>query len=156
MATEGGILFPPHHYIYLTLEKLSRIVLIDESGKLNLRLYKAEGETEVIILANGQRITGRVLATFKVSRKVLIDNSNQFKAMCGGDFAEARQTTVDVEEGTVTGLELWFRILHDTLTEEMFAIPIEEIWEALEIAGYREFRIEELKDWFATWVDRKT
>jgi hypothetical protein len=120
-----------------------------------VRLYKTKDETEFIILADGKKITGRVLASYKVSRKILIENSNQFNVMLNGNFAEARQSTVDIKEGTVESLELWFRVLHGTMSEDMYTIPIHEVWEAIEVAQYRGFPIEKLNAWFSNWFSRK-
>lgn len=121
-----------------------RIIVIANTGDLNVRLYKTEGETEVFIPADGKRLTGRALASFKVSRKVLIENSDEFKTMLGGHVTNARQAIIDIQTGTVTSLELWFRVLHDAVTEDMSAIPINEIWEAIEVSESHEFHIKKL------------
>ena len=75
-------------------------------------------------------VPGRILATYKVTRKVLTDNSVQFNRMLTGQFMEANQKVIDVKEGTVASLELWFRVLHKKMADEMCAISIKDVWEA--------------------------
>ena len=90
-----------------------------------------------------------------VSRQVLIDNSSQFKALLRGKFEEANQNVIDIQEGTIKSLELWFRVLHNEMTDEMYTLPTKEVWEAIEVCGYRDFDINKLKPWFFKWMERK-
>ena len=70
---------------------------------------------------------------------------------------EASRKVIDVQEGTVASLELWFRVLHNKMTDEMYAISIKDVWEAIEVCGYRQFDLNKLKGdtWFAKWIGRK-
>jgi hypothetical protein len=45
-------------------------------------------------------------ATMKVSRKVLMDNSDHFKKMLGGDFKEGSRDVVEFHEDTICSAEL--------------------------------------------------
>ena len=90
-----------------------------------------------------------------VSRKVLIDNSSQFRALLAGPFREANQAVIDIQGGTTKSLELWFRVLHKQMTDDMYKLPVKEVWEALEVCEYRDFDIDDLKPWFTEWMDQK-
>lgn len=100
-------------------------------------------------------MSGHIFATFKVSRKVLVDNSSQFSRLLSSDFMEARQTSVDIKEGTAASLEVCFRVLHDKMTDEMYNIPNKEVWEVIEVCGYRNLDITKLNGWFAKWWANK-
>ncbi|KAH8601720.1 hypothetical protein B0O99DRAFT_588906 [Bisporella sp. PMI_857] len=130
-------------------------IVIDEDGDLTIRLYESNRLEPTITLADGKRLNGRFLASFKVSRQTLVDNSKQFKAELQGYFTEATRSVVDTRNGTATSLELWFRSIHNKVTDEMYAIPIEEIWEALQVADFRDFAETSLNSWFAEYLKRK-
>ena len=123
---------------------------IVEDGDLTIRLFKAPKRIPNFTMTARGR--GSFLASFKVSRDVLAKESAVFKAELRGFFAEAKSSVVDVEEGTVKSLELWFRIIHNAMTEAMYEIPIVEIWEALAVADFRDFPETMLNGWFAKWL----
>jgi len=139
----------------MATQSAPRIITIATNGDLTIRLYKVDATSPPFTLATGRTVNGRLLASFKVSRDILIKESSTFKAALQGFFAEAKSSIVDVEEGTVTSLELWFRIIHNAMTEDMYAIPIIEIWEAIAVADFRDFPETMLNDWFAKWLQRK-
>ena len=84
---------------------------------------------------------------------MLIAESPVFKAELKGNFAEGKLKILDTQEGTVDSLELWFRAIHNKITQNMYCIPIEEVWEALEVANYRQLPERSLNDWFGTWLE---
>jgi hypothetical protein len=127
----------------------TQIIIIDAEGDLTIRLYETLKNGATFIGATGKMTSGHILATFKVKRQLLVDNSSQFGTMLSGGFAESRQSVIDIKEGTVASLELWFRVLHDKMTDDMYVIANKDVWEAIEICGYRDFDIEKLKGWFA-------
>jgi hypothetical protein len=131
--------------------KIPKIVTIDPEGDLTINFYEPIKDGPEYVGGSGKRIFGRVLAVFKVSRQVVSRNSRQFGMMLMGVFQEAGQHVIDIEEGTVNSLELWFRVLHDAMTDEMYCIPIEDVWEAIEVCGYRNFDIKRLNTWFEKW-----
>jgi hypothetical protein len=92
-------------------------------------------------------------ARMRVLRQTLVNSSKHFKIMLNtkGQWKEASQDEVILEDDTVTSIELWFRVLHSKMTEDMFEIPVEEIWHAL-AAGRKYFlKMETLQDWFGAW-----
>jgi hypothetical protein len=135
----------------------AQIIIIDPESDLTVRLCETLKDGETFIVALGKLIPGRILATFKVCRKFLTDNYAPFNRMLSGQFMEASRKVIGVQEGTVASLELWFRVLHKKMTDEMYAISIEDVWEAIEVCGYRQFDLDKLKGeaWFAKWIVRK-
>ena len=129
-------------------------ITIAKDGDLIIRLYKTDETLPIFTLATGRRVNGECLASFKVSRAALIKESAVFKAELRGYFAEAKSAIVDVEEGTIKSLELWFRIIHNAMTEAMYKIPIVEIWEAVAVADFRDFPETMLNGWFAKWLEQ--
>lgn len=93
-------------------------------------------------------------AAFKVSRKILAENSTVFKKMLTGNFAEAKRDAVTIEEDTVASVELWFRTLHGCLDEDCFLIEIKEVWEAIQVAHKYNFHMEKLEKWYKEYYDR--
>lgn len=88
----------------------------------------------------------------KVSRKVLQENSAMWKTMLNqaSPWNESTQL-VELKDDTVLSLELWFRRLHGTMTDNMLEIEIDEIWHALEVCRKYFLEIEMLNDWFRQW-----
>ncbi|CAD6439793.1 edf7e636-9234-4d39-9322-fb10b814c5d1 [Sclerotinia trifoliorum] len=66
------------------------------------------------------------LAHYKVSRKVLTESSKVWDASLREHFRVSKSSVVPVYFGTVKSLELWFRIVHDTMVDELeFDFPRE-------------------------------
>lgn len=101
-----------------------------------------------------ENVSGRILAIMKVSRKVLVDNSEPFKfEFTGKRWEEATQGTVDMEVDTVISVEVCLRALHNRMTEEMYAVPVEEVWEVIQYCEYRRIDVSKLKVWFDKWLE---
>ena len=132
-------------------------IVIDTDGDLILRLYKTFDENESFLAANRKdTVFGRIVAILKVSRKVLVDNSELFKAeFTGRRWQEATQGTVDMEVDTVLSVEVCLRALHNTLTDAMYSVPVEEVWEAIQYCEYRRINFSKLKTWFDKWLEIK-
>lgn len=84
-------------------------IIIDESGDLTIRVYKKDwgfGSQFKSSIDSSKTINGEILATIKVNKKVLVDNSVYFAAMMAGGFGEANQGTIDLEEEQVDALEV--------------------------------------------------
>jgi hypothetical protein len=130
--------------------------VVCESGDLTLRFYKKESENDSFLGADGKElITGRILATMRVSREVLIGNSKVFKVSLNPPWAEAKQRTVDLPVDKLDGIEVVLRAIHKTLVDASYAIGIEEIWEVIEYCNNREIETEELEEWFDTWWGKR-
>lgn len=95
------------------------------------------------------------LARYKVSRKVLSESSRVWDTSLRGNFQESKSSSVRVYFGTVKSLELWFRVVHDTMIEEMYDLNVEEVYEAIEVCGNRDWDILKLKNWSREWMNRQ-
>jgi hypothetical protein len=134
---------------------LTKFIIIAPEGDLTIRLYDDLENGATFNSARGKMIPGHVLAWFKVSRQILVSNSTQFSRMLSGPFLESKQTIIDVREGTLSSLELCFRILHGEMTDSMYELPIKEVWEVIEVCGFRDVEISKLSDWFDKWWEKK-
>ncbi|KAF4637981.1 hypothetical protein G7Y89_g119 [Cudoniella acicularis] len=103
---------------------------------------------------NGNHPVGRT-AAFRIS-SVLADNSDTFHGMLKGGFRESKGESPILDEDTgitIASIEVWFRALHKTLTDDSYAVPIEELWYMIEVSCKYLFRLEKLEKWFKTyWV----
>ncbi|KAF7941278.1 hypothetical protein BELL_0001g00280 [Botrytis elliptica] len=126
-------------------------LVIDPKGDLTIRLIDKKTTIDPVTERESEQTT--VLATYIVCRKVLTDNSSVFNTCLKGWAKESKQTTVDIEDGTVKSYELWFRILHQDMIDEMYDLKAEEIYEAIQICGYRQMHdgIQKLRDWSPQW-----
>ncbi|KAI4268281.1 MAG: hypothetical protein L6R38_007907 [Xanthoria sp. 2 TBL-2021] len=90
---------------------------------------------------------------FKVSRKVLMEASEVFKFMLGGEWKEAHQAIVTLKDWTIASMKIWFQVLHNVTPN--FDVPIQAMWHMVKIADYHRIDLLRLKDWFATWYERR-
>lgn len=97
----------------------------------------------------------------KVSRKVMVESSSYFKAMLSNNWAESRQSVVDIECENPVGAELWYRVFHKSpLPNDMYDIPIDRIGNVIQYGGLvQEVRgsdvdLEELYEWFEKCLER--
>jgi hypothetical protein len=94
----------------------------------------------------------RVLANFQVSRHVMIESSDHFKAFLAGPFQEANQAIVQLEDETVKSVELWLRCLHGgCFTDESYEFTFEEILDVIQFSFKRGLETEKLDGWFTTY-----
>lgn len=136
-------------------QKQPATIIIDQCGDLTVRLYEASSSGEKIILSDGGRVIGGFLASYKILRQVLVNNSAYFKHSLAGNVGAARRSVVDIKDGTVVSLELWSRALHGTMTKEMYLIDVKEVWEAPEFGSSQGLQNAVLNDWFATWFEKE-
>lgn len=111
----------------------------------------------------GSLTHGRLLATIKASRKIVLENSDYFAEelrkrqlnMKGTKLLE--RLTFDIKSENITSVELWLRAIHPeaTMTDEMYNISIKDVWNTLHASRAYEFNLEVLSDWFVEWVSRK-
>ena len=47
-----------------------------------------------------------------------------------------------------TAVELWFRVLHDTVTDDSYSIDRKDIWEAIKLSQLHFIDVEKMNDWF--------
>ncbi|THV51991.1 hypothetical protein BGAL_0092g00040 [Botrytis galanthina] len=130
-------------------------LVIDPEGDLTIRLV----EKHCSYTIRGKRSTTiTVLATYLVSRKVLSTSSDEYEASIRRDSRGSFESVLEVQDGSVRSLELWFRILHGATSEEiehLQDLAIVDIWEALHVCQCRDLDINELKPWFNEWMKKK-
>jgi hypothetical protein len=124
---------------------------------LNLyQILRPDDEEEKFIGTGGKMMRGTIVATMKVSRQTLTDNSQSMKAeFTGGRWVETYASTVDMEVDTVESIEVVLRVLHGTMTKILHEIPIKELWEVIQYCQYRQIEVSKLNDWFETWIEKK-
>lgn len=82
---------------------------------------------------------GEIFATMRVSKKVMIENAAPSMAMLNlsGTWVESGATTLDMCDENVAAVELWMKVLHDSVAEESFkTTSIETIWIAIEASRF--------------------
>ncbi|KAL5329225.1 hypothetical protein ACEPPN_002735 [Leptodophora sp. 'Broadleaf-Isolate-01'] len=75
----------------------------------------------------------------RVSKKVMIENAAPSMAMLNlsGTWVESGATTLDMCDENVAAVELWMKVLHDSVAEESFkTTSIETIWIAIEASRF--------------------
>ncbi|KAF7864262.1 uncharacterized protein EAF02_010230 [Botrytis sinoallii] len=130
-------------------------IVIDPEGDISIHLIKEETAKHPV---TGEKSTiETTIACYKVSRKILSESSPVWDASLRGHFRESRSSTVPVYFGTLKSLELWFRIVHDVMVDEMYDIKVVDVYEAIEVCGNREWDIFKLSKstWAREWMNRQ-
>lgn len=112
---------------------------------------------EIFDSASGKgQIEGRILATMKVSRQVLIDNSRPFKVELTGErWEESCQSVIDMQVDSVPSVEVALRVIHNALNADIDDMAIPDIWELIQYCDYRELDLEKFESWFAKLMIKK-
>lgn len=134
------------------------MIVIDESGDLTLKIIEYEDRTTSLgnqrSLSQGfvdQEPIIRKTQDFQVCRQVLVHSSFVFKQLLSTTFAEASQSTVTLKEDGVDTMEIWFRVMHNTITESTYDVPLSEMWNLVAAADKYDLNIHDLNEWFAKW-----
>lgn len=54
-------------------------------------------------------------------------------------------------------LEVWFRCFHGTMNDEMYEIPVEEVYNVISMGQKRLLKNDQLNGWFTEfWIRRKS
>lgn len=135
------------------------MIIIDKSGDLTLKII--EYKDRATSLGN-QRFWSQEPVNqdpivhksqdFQVCRQVLVDNSLVFKQLLTSTFAESTQSTVTLKEDAVDTMEIWFRVLHNTVVASTYDVPLSEIWNLVAAADKYDLNIRDLNRWFAEWL----
>ncbi|TVY89542.1 hypothetical protein LAWI1_G006479 [Lachnellula willkommii] len=139
-----------------------RIIIIDPEGTLTIQMYTTAADvdnSERFISGAGSLTHGRLLASIKASKKIVLENSNYFTEELRKRQLNMRGTklpeklTLDIKSEHVTSVELWLRAIHPdaTMTDEMYSISIKDVWNTLQASRTYEFKLEVLSDWFDEW-----
>lgn len=125
-------------------------ITIAEQGDLLVEVIewdrKQEWEDENTPLILGKQ-------SFLVSRQVLKDSSRVFTNMLAGEFKEANQKSIKLENWTVPYMKIWLQAIHGVKID--YSVPIQALWHLAKIADFYVFDFLKLKDWFAVWYRRQ-
>lgn len=134
-------------------------IVIDKDGDLTLNIYqrlRPRDENEKFTDTSGKKRHGTIVAIMKVNRQVLIDNSSHFKAMLTGDsWLESTSSIVDLGVDSFEATEVVFRVLHNSLNDDLYAVSISHVWEVIEYCKSTFIDVSKLRDWFNLWADKK-
>ncbi|KAF6225678.1 hypothetical protein HO133_009678 [Letharia lupina] len=126
------------------------VMVIDKDGDVTVEVIEYDDQ---IRDGNGNRPVTRNLQ-FRVCREVLTKNSSTFAAMFRpSHWTEAQTDLVKLEEDSVAGMAIWFRILHDT--DLVYDVPLEEMWRLVTACDKYHLNLSMLKPWFADWYQKQ-
>lgn len=100
------------------------MIIIDPSGDLVIKVVEFD---DSMITAPGQ--DGIVLQEreFLVRKQTIYKNSETIGTMLAWHLSSERaQTTFTIKDDSVTSMEIWFRAMHETLTQASYAAPLKE------------------------------
>ncbi|KAL8819257.1 MAG: hypothetical protein Q9223_002265 [Gallowayella weberi] len=125
-------------------------IVIAESGDLTIEVVEFDhnirgANKESIILKTG---------TFQVSRTILAESSEYFtRLLRNKNFKEANEDIVELQDDSVTSMQIWFQILHRA--KVTYDVGLFELWN-LAAAGKKYcMDMTELSPWFATCYERQ-
>jgi hypothetical protein len=93
---------------------------------------------------------------FKVSGKKLLSaaGNDYWRKLLTGPFKEGKSDEITLEDDTVASMELWLQVFHKKVVEDSYLIPIEEVWNAIQVSRKYLFHLEKLNNWFKGYVRR--
>ncbi|CAG8976100.1 hypothetical protein HYALB_00002379 [Hymenoscyphus albidus] len=146
----------------LTAEQKLEGTDINSEGDLTIRLYTVEGVGDRTFKAasSGNPIKGKILATIKVTRQVLNDNFDYFRAMFTRErWLEYDQSVIDIECDHPLAARIWFHAYHEGGIPASFSeMPVEEVWQVIEFGTFiqakrpNEADFSKLETWFGEVV----
>lgn len=89
---------------------------------------------------------------FKVSRNVLMQHSPAFNYELSKN---PTQRCFDIAFDSLLSIEVCLRALHNTLSEEMYTVPIEEVWKTIQFCNFCRIEFSKLNSWFNMWYHVK-
>lgn len=131
------------------------VIEIVDFGDLVVQVYKDTETGDRFNNSNGYNVSGKLLASFKVSRQVLMRNSPKFETMLDpdGKFAEAKQKIIDLKNNSAEAIEIWFRLFHKKFNEDSYKLKLDDLRAVIECHREHLFHLEKLNAWFATWME---
>ncbi|CAG8957241.1 hypothetical protein HYFRA_00009443 [Hymenoscyphus fraxineus] len=142
-------------------EKLEGID-INSEGDLTIRLYTIQGvgDSTFKTASSGDPIKGKILATIKVTRQVLNENFDYFRAMFTRErWLEHNKSVIDMECDHPLAARVWFHAYHEGEIPASFSeMPVEEVWQVIEFGTFiqakhpNEADFSKLETWFGEVV----
>ena len=131
------------------------MIVIDEAGDLTVRVKEIKDKVTNVNVDNQSQQT-TIITDFKVCKKVLISSSPVWKALLTlNHFAEADHDQVTLEEDHTGSMEILFRVLHGTSTDETCDVVLEEMWPLVAACDKYNLDIKPLQSWFARWYKKQ-
>ncbi len=127
-------------------------IAIVSDGDLTFSVVRRRWLDEDVVEATGPIIN--IFGYIQVSRKVLIESSEYFRALLAGGFSEASQDVIEVQDVPLRSLELWLRCFHDAVNEDCYELSLKEIENAIQFGLEKMFCIEDLNHWTTTYLTR--
>lgn len=134
------------------------MVVIDKYGDLTVKVVEYHDRMTSFSdqgPANQEPII-RKIEDFQVSRQILVKSSLVFKQLLTSNFAEATQSTITLNEDVVDTMEIWFRVMHNTIEESTYDVPLSEMWHLVAAADKYDLNIHDLNAWFADWYAKNS
>ena len=91
-------------------------------------------------------------ALFKVSKKVIEQNSEVLKKHIAQQCTEGEAYMIEIEEQHVEALQLWFRHMHNLMTEVWYNVDLMTVAQVIDVQYTYLFHLEKLESWFAIWM----
>ncbi|KAL8927263.1 MAG: hypothetical protein Q9208_002439 [Pyrenodesmia sp. 3 TL-2023] len=109
-------------------------------------------------LQAGQQPVAVRCRNFAVKREVLIKSSGYFRAMLNPKygFKEEKTKTIVLKEDNAVAMEIWLRILHNTLVQASYNAEASTVRTLFIIADKYQFAPSLLRGWFQVWFPRWT
>jgi hypothetical protein len=126
-------------------------IKITDQPDLTVRVW----EYEDVLAAPGQERPAKK-AGFLVNKEILRSNSNVLATMLREPWMRP-SPLLDLEEDThikTAALEIWFRTMHNTLTDSSYAVPRPMLWSVIAAGDKYGFRFDLLREWFKQWYTR--
>lgn len=123
-------------------------VIIDPAGDATLRVYHPQRGTTFIGDDGVTSKKGQILVTFKITKKVLIDNSKHFQTQFSTTWSRDGQTTFDLGEEHAVAFGIWLRVLHNAMNDSNREVAVEKVWHAVQLSKKYLLPVEKLNGWF--------
>ena len=129
------------------------MTIVDPLGDVTIKVTEYDDD---VTRVEGQPPIIHLTAEFQVRKEILIKNSSFFKVLLtSSKYAEAAGATISLEGDHVMSMEIWFRVLHDTITDNTYAVPLDEMWHLAAACDKYDLDIKCLKEWFARWLEQQ-
>ncbi|KAL8796888.1 MAG: hypothetical protein Q9195_000971 [Heterodermia aff. obscurata] len=89
---------------------------------------------------------------FLVTKQILTGNSRVLRERFDShQSSDNANQTLRTKEDSISSMEVWLRVLHNTVTPNTYKVAIDEMWYLTAAAENYEFDITRLKTWFDEW-----
>ncbi|KAL8728593.1 MAG: hypothetical protein Q9181_005301 [Wetmoreana brouardii] len=127
------------------------MITIYPSGDLKIKVLEID---DTVYVAPGQEKPVLCEEEFLVKEQLITKHSKPLAMMVDRNSAyQSTDKTFALKGDTVKSMEIWFRAVHNTLTDMNPSIPVEEIWNITAAGDKYDFDVALLYKWFARWYE---